>query len=135
MINCSRTILFAAMLCLSSPSLLAQELDWSAIDTETLQHFQSMVRIDTADPPGREVDLTNYITGVLDAEGMMQRFRVTAVTSYPVDSVPMQTVFGSATGSYLNLITCQGTWNAPRNRYDRRLVVFTEKTPQVAGSP
>lgn len=70
MINCSRTILFAAMLCLSSPSLLAQELDWSAIDTETLQHFQSMVRIDTADPPGREVDLTNYITGVLDAEGI-----------------------------------------------------------------
>ena len=70
MIRLSRKPLVAAMLCLSASPVFAQDLDWTALDAETLQHFQAMVRIDTADPPGREVDLTNYITGVLDAEGI-----------------------------------------------------------------
>ena len=70
MIRVSRKPLVAAMLCLSASPLFAQDLDWTALDAETLQHFQAMVRIDTADPPGREVDLTRYITGVLDAEGI-----------------------------------------------------------------
>src|SRR5687768_16326979 len=52
------------------PSLRAAEPDWAAVDAETLQHFQAMVRIDTADPPGREIDLTNYLIGVLQAEGI-----------------------------------------------------------------
>jgi len=66
-IRLPRKPLVAALLCLSASPLFAQELDWTALDAETLQHFQAMVRIDTADPPGREIDLTNYITGVLDA--------------------------------------------------------------------
>ncbi len=70
MIRLSRKPLVAALLCLSASPLFGQELDWTALDAETLQHFQAMVRIDTADPPGREIDLTNYITGVLDAEGI-----------------------------------------------------------------
>ena len=70
MIRLSRKPLAAALLCLSASPLFGQELDWTALDAETLQHFQAMVRIDTADPPGREIDLTNYITGVLDAEGI-----------------------------------------------------------------
>lgn len=44
--------------------------DWPAINDETLAHFQAMVRFDTADPPGREIDLTRYITAILEAEGI-----------------------------------------------------------------
>lgn len=64
-----------------------------------------------------------------DADGRTVHFRVTAATSYPADAVPMQTIFGSATGSHLNLITCEGVWNARQKLYDRRLVVFTERMP------
>ena len=28
--------------------------DWDRLNTETLQHFQSLVRLDTQNPPGNE---------------------------------------------------------------------------------
>ncbi len=51
-------------------SVQAAELDWPTINEEVLQHFQAMVRLDTADPPGREIDLTRYLVSVLEAEGI-----------------------------------------------------------------
>ena len=29
-------------------------IDWKAVEAETLQHFQALVRIDTSNPPGNE---------------------------------------------------------------------------------
>lgn len=46
------------------------EPDWDAIDAETLRHFQTLIQTDTADPPGREIDLTNYVVSVLQADGI-----------------------------------------------------------------
>ena len=48
----------------------AADAERSAIDEETLRHFQAMVRTDTADPPGREIDLVNYLVSTLQAEGI-----------------------------------------------------------------
>ncbi len=48
----------------------AAESDWEAVNAEVLTHFQAMVRLDTADPPGREVDLTQYMVSILAAEGV-----------------------------------------------------------------
>lgn len=59
-----------AALILSSTSLHAQQTDWSAVDAETLQHFQTIVRMDTSDPPGREIELTEYLVSVLEQEGI-----------------------------------------------------------------
>lgn len=39
-------------------------------DAETLQHFQQLVQINSSDPPGREVDVTEYLKQVLEAEGI-----------------------------------------------------------------
>ncbi len=64
-----RHALYAA-LTLSASSAWAAEAERSAIDAETLQHFQAMVRTDTADPPGREIDLVNYLVSTLQAEGI-----------------------------------------------------------------
>jgi hypothetical protein len=37
-------------------------------------------------------------------------------------------VFSSSDGlAHLNLITCEGTWNAAEKSYSNRLVVFTDK--------
>ena len=65
-----RLSLLSAAFLLSTFSVQAAESDWDAINAETLSHFQAMVRLDTADPPGREIDLTQYITSILDAEGI-----------------------------------------------------------------
>ncbi|MGE0815912.1 MAG: M20/M25/M40 family metallo-hydrolase [Vicinamibacterales bacterium] len=49
-------------------------IDWTAADAETLKHFQSIVRIDSTDPPttppGIEKPVVDYIRGVLEQEGI-----------------------------------------------------------------
>jgi acetylornithine deacetylase/succinyl-diaminopimelate desuccinylase-like protein len=44
--------------------------DWPKIDEETLRHFQALVRMDTADPPGHEQPAAEYLKTVLEAEGI-----------------------------------------------------------------
>ena len=44
--------------------------DWTAVQAETLAHFQSLVRLDTADPPGNEKPAADYLVGVLQHEGI-----------------------------------------------------------------
>ena len=45
-------------------------IDWSKIEAETLQHFQSVVRLDTTDPPGNERPAAEYLKQVLEKEGI-----------------------------------------------------------------
>ena len=59
-----------AALTLAAASSWAADAERSAIDEETLRHFQAMVQTDTADPPGREIDLVNYLVSTLQAEGL-----------------------------------------------------------------
>lgn len=59
--------------------LPGQPLDWSALDAETLRHFQALVRIDTTDPPGNEQPAVDYLKKVLEAEG----FEVKVFTKWP----------------------------------------------------
>jgi acetylornithine deacetylase/succinyl-diaminopimelate desuccinylase-like protein len=44
--------------------------DWPAVETETLQHFQALVRFDTADPPGNEKPAADYVKDVLERAGI-----------------------------------------------------------------
>jgi len=46
------------------------EPDWSSLESETLEHFQTLLQFDTTDPPGREIEAAEYIKGVLEAEGI-----------------------------------------------------------------
>src|SRR3954466_3327603 len=45
-------------------------IDWKAVQTETLRHFQALVRIDTSNPPGNETRAVEYLKQVLDKEGI-----------------------------------------------------------------
>ncbi|HEU0122758.1 MAG TPA: M20/M25/M40 family metallo-hydrolase [Bryobacteraceae bacterium] len=56
----------ALLLC----ALTAAGQDWKAVEEETLRHFQTLVRFDTSDPPGRERPATEYLKKVLEAEGI-----------------------------------------------------------------
>jgi acetylornithine deacetylase/succinyl-diaminopimelate desuccinylase-like protein len=67
-----RTTLRLAALC-GSIALYAQaarQPDWTALDKETLQHFQALLRIDTSSPPGHETSAAEYLKGVLEKEGI-----------------------------------------------------------------
>lgn len=56
-------------------------------------------------------------------------FIVERMELYPYDNAPMTEIFGSSTGSKLNLVTCSGQWN--KQTYSERLVVFTKKNITV----
>ncbi len=62
---------------------------------------------------------------VITANGKTLSFRVTLVALYPPQSAPIQEIFGNASGTYLNLITCAGDWIASQNQTTLRLVVYT----------
>ena len=45
-------------------------VDWERAKAETLLHYQSIVRINTSNPPGNETAVVDYLKGVLDREGI-----------------------------------------------------------------
>ena len=51
--------------------------DWPAAEAELIKHFQTIVRMDTTDPPGGERPVVEYLKSVLKAEGIeFQEFAV-----------------------------------------------------------
>jgi acetylornithine deacetylase/succinyl-diaminopimelate desuccinylase-like protein len=44
--------------------------DWKRLETETLDHFQALVRMDTTDPPGGEEPAALYVAKVLQDAGI-----------------------------------------------------------------
>ena len=44
--------------------------DWPALERETLEHFQSILKVDTSNPPGNETAVVNYLASVLTREGI-----------------------------------------------------------------
>jgi acetylornithine deacetylase/succinyl-diaminopimelate desuccinylase-like protein len=45
-------------------------VDWDKVNAETLLHYQSIVRMNTSNPPGNETSVVNYLKEVLDREGI-----------------------------------------------------------------
>ena len=65
--------LTAALIAFSAIALSAQapvQPDWAKIEKEALEHFQTLVRFNTADPPGVERPAAEYLKQVLDANGI-----------------------------------------------------------------
>ncbi len=62
---------------------------------------------------------------IVDASGKTLKFRVTRTAAYPPQAAPLQEIFGDPGGTYLNLITCSGTWVAAEHQTTLRLVVYT----------
>jgi len=55
---------------LSAANAQVNQPDWSAVETETLLHFRTLLQFDTSDPPGREVPAAEYLRDILTAEGI-----------------------------------------------------------------
>lgn len=72
-----RIRLLVAVLVLASGFVSAQgggQPDWTAVEAETMRHFQALLRFDTTDPPttppGGEKPAVEYLKQVLEAEGI-----------------------------------------------------------------
>jgi acetylornithine deacetylase/succinyl-diaminopimelate desuccinylase-like protein len=48
----------------------AQEPDWSSVRQETVRHLQAMIRMNTVNPPGNELQVARYLDSTLKAEGI-----------------------------------------------------------------
>lgn len=48
----------------------AAPVNLAALDEETMRHFQTIVRMDTSDPPGGEGPVVDYLKKVLESEGI-----------------------------------------------------------------
>ncbi len=44
--------------------------DWKAVEEETMQHFQALLRMNTSDPPGIELPAVAYMKSLLEQEGI-----------------------------------------------------------------
>ncbi len=66
------------------------------------------------------------VVTIENGSGSQLRFRVTDSHVYDAVNAPMREIFGSASGKYLRLITCDGAWIAARRSYESRLVVTAE---------
>src|SRR6185436_15399675 len=44
--------------------------DWPAVTAETIRHLQTLLRMDTTNPPGNEMVAAEYLAGVLQREGI-----------------------------------------------------------------
>ena len=67
----TRTLTLAVLFAAFAGAAHAQApIDWKAVETETLQHFQALVRLDTTNPPGNETRAVEYLKQVLDKEGL-----------------------------------------------------------------
>lgn len=63
---------------------------------------------------------------VTDEKGDEKTFAVTGIEQYPYDAFPIKEVFGEASTSMLNLITCQGEWDEQSKNYSDRMVVYSQ---------
>src|SRR6476469_8175123 len=66
-----RSLSFALMSSIAlAPSIAAQEPDWSAASKETLGHLQAMIRLNTVNPPGNELQVARHLEAAMKAEGI-----------------------------------------------------------------
>ena len=64
---------FAAFAAVAAIAIRAQPAgapDWKALEPEILQHFQALVKINTADSPAGERPAAEYLKRVLDENGI-----------------------------------------------------------------
>ena len=60
----------SALALLSALPLAAQNIDWNKVNDEAMRNFQSLVQIDSTNPPGNETRVVEFVKKVFDAEGI-----------------------------------------------------------------
>lgn len=70
MTKAARCLLPAACLLFTLRAADRYPVDWTKLESETLDYYTSLLRIDTSNPPGDETKAVNYLKPILDAAGI-----------------------------------------------------------------
>jgi sortase A len=62
---------------------------------------------------------------VVRENGERLHYQVIGKELYPWNDSPVERIFNDSSGTYLNLITCQGDWVAEARSAENRLVIYT----------
>jgi LPXTG-site transpeptidase (sortase) family protein len=80
--------------------------------------------------PGVFWNLKKLQTGdeinVISDDGKERTFRVTENAVYSDNNFPLNKVFAQGGGRWLNLITCEGTYDLKAHNYTDRLVIYSQ---------
>ena len=74
--HCLRCVLVLALAMLVTAGTVSgqprpvPQPDWTRLQQETLDHFQAVLRLDTSNPPGNETTVVDYLSTVLEREGI-----------------------------------------------------------------
>jgi len=63
-------VLLFMVACAPAFAQATRQPDWPAVEAETLQHFQALLRLDTSNPPGNEKLATDYLKAEFEKEGI-----------------------------------------------------------------
>jgi len=72
MLERMRTAFVTTAFCLGSLAYAADRfpVDWPKLESETMDHYTSVIKIDTSNPPGDETKIVNYLKPILDRAGI-----------------------------------------------------------------
>ncbi len=65
-----RFLFIVPLIAYSALKAQTKQPDWKAVEEETMQHFQALLRMNTSDPPGIELPAVEYMKSVLEKEGI-----------------------------------------------------------------
>src|SRR5205809_7832352 len=71
--NLTRVLFFICaigVICGSTSAQSQSNVDWKSLQSEILEHYSNLIRIDTSSPPGNETKAAEYIKKVLEREGI-----------------------------------------------------------------
>jgi acetylornithine deacetylase/succinyl-diaminopimelate desuccinylase-like protein len=73
--NTRRTAFFIALGCAALVAAARAQTgpDWTAVETDTIRHYQALLRLDTSNPPGNEDLAAQYLKSVFDQAGIPAR--------------------------------------------------------------
>jgi acetylornithine deacetylase/succinyl-diaminopimelate desuccinylase-like protein len=63
-------IVFASTASVVALAQAPKDPDWQALEAETMQHYQALLRLDTRNPPGNEHIVAEYVKSVLEKDGI-----------------------------------------------------------------
>ena len=66
----ARSLVITRVMTLAAAPLHAEEPDWSDASRETLEYLQAMIRMNTVNPPGNELQVARYLDSTLRGAGI-----------------------------------------------------------------